>query len=47
MYQTKKVIIAVICVTVIALTTSCASRNATGCPNWSKVKTEQTQKKSV
>ena len=47
MNQTKKAIIAIICVSVIALTSSCASKNATGCPNWTKGKIEQTNKKSV
>ena len=47
MNQTKKTLIAVICITIITLTTSCASKNATGCPNWSKGKVEQTNKKSV
>ena len=45
--QTKKTLLAVICVTMIAAMTSCTSRNAQGCPTWGKVKQEQTAKKSV
>jgi len=47
MKHTKKALIAVFCFSIAIATTSCASKNATGCPNWSKVKQEQTNKKSV
>lgn len=47
MKQTKKTIIAIFCVVMMTSMTSCSQKTKTGCPNWGKVKAEQTNKKRV
>lgn len=47
MKQTKKTLFVLISVGLITAMTSCAASKKTGCPTWGKVKTEQSNKKSV
>gem|GEM_PF-4667898 len=43
----KNTVLASMCLFLTVATTSCARKNSTGCPGWSKVKYEQTTKKHV
>jgi hypothetical protein len=47
MIQTKKTLFVLFSAAIILSLSSCASTRKTGCPTWSKVKVEQTAKKSV
>ncbi len=47
MIQTKKTLFVLFSAATILSLSSCASTRKTGCPTWSKVKVEQTAKKSV